>query len=216
MAWAGKTFSVPSPGEGPCVCWGSSCGINPPLALRPFLVYPNSPVWPAFFKWSKKLISLPNFGFWKRCVGEELCLHFLTTWHVSIWTTWAKVDSSLTWGLAKYPGARSDTQPGAEIPEAAPLPLLHLLGVGHKAISHPSPWFQLSTGLSSSPPLGLNYRILCKSLYLAIGESWLLNSRMTYLPMLFVIWPLWLSVILWYKEYGELTPCWSCFCSLWK
>lgn len=71
LGW--KDFSVPSPGEGPCVRWGSSCGTDPPLALRPFLVYPNSPVWPAFFKWSKKLISLPNFGLWKEvCRGRTL------------------------------------------------------------------------------------------------------------------------------------------------
>lgn len=167
MACAEKTFSAPLPGEAPHVCWGSSCRSNPSHALWPFLVYPNSPVWPAFFTWSKKLISLPNFGIWKRCVGEELYCHFLTTCHVSVWTTWVKVDCSLTWGLAKYPilppGERSDKQPGAEILEAVPLPPLHLLGVGHKAISHPSPWFQLSIGLSTSPPLSLNCRFLCLS-----------------------------------------------------
>lgn len=40
--------------------------------------------------------------------------------------------------------------------------------------------FQLSTGLSTSPPFGFSCRFLCKSICLAIGESWILNNRMTY------------------------------------
>lgn len=169
----------------------------PPHVLRPILIYPNSFMWPAFFMWSKKLINLPDFGIWKRCVGEELYRHFLRTWHVSIWTTWAKVDYSLTWGLAKYPvipsGARRDKQPWAEIPETVALLPLHLLGVGHEAISHPSPWFPLIIRLSASSSLRLHCRFPCKSLYLAIFESWLLHSGMTYFPVLSVIWTFRLS-----------------------